>query len=241
MIVKTQAFILKNIKYGDYDIIAKIYTKSNGIQSFMFKGVRKSSKKKNKKNLIPLQPLEIDFKLNEKQQLRFCKDFKVQQPLISLLSEVEKQSIAIFIADLLNESIKEEQADEALFDFIWYSLHYLDSMNDGFANFHLAFTVKLMSFLGFFPLENTAVSNRYYDFQSNNWTITEPVHPNYFTPKHLFWMDELNRTAYNQTQMIITNRKERQAFLQQILLFYQYHLEGMRSLKSVEVLATVFD
>ena len=183
MIIKTKAIILKNIKFGDYDIISKTYTKTNGIQSFIFKGARKPSKKKNKKTLTPLQPLELDFKLNEKQQLRYCKDFKVHQPLLSLLTDLSKQTISIYIADLLNECIKEEQADEELFDFIWHSLHYLNSLEDSVANFHLAFTVKLMSFLGIYPLEDRLAVNKHYDYSVNEWLIEEPPHPNYFSPR----------------------------------------------------------
>ena len=241
MIVKTPALILKNIKYGDYDIISKIYTQSNGIQSFIFKGVRKPSKKKNKKNLSLLQPLELDFKLNEKQQLRYCKDFKMQKPLLSLLTDMSKQAVSLYIADLLNECIKEEQADEELFDFIWHSVLYLDEMEQGTANFHLAFTVKLMPFLGIYPVENALVSNKYYDYQHNEWIIREPVHPNFFTPQQLYIMEQLNTLSYNENRQVLTSRTERNTFLQQLLRYYRFQMEGMRNLKSIEVLEEVFD
>lgn len=242
MIVKTKALILKNIKYGDYDVISKIYTKNNGLQSFIFKGVRKSSnKKKSKINLSPLQPLVIDYKLNEKQQLRYCKDFKLQQPLLSLLTELRKQSISIYIADLLNECIKEEQADEELFDFIWHSVYYLNDLNTEIPNFHLAFTAKLMPFLGIYPIENRIINNKFYDFIINDWAINEPIHPNYFTPKQLYILEQLKELPYNENGRVLTNRFERKDFLNILLQYFRFHLDGMRQLKSVEVLETVFE
>ena len=53
-------------------------------------------------------------------------------------------------------------------------------------------------------------------------------------------MERLNTLNYNENADVLTNRIDRNNFLLNLLQFYRFQLEGMRTLKSVEVLETVF-
>jgi len=46
MLVSTEAISLNYIKYSETSIIVKCFTKSNGLKSYLLKGIRTSKKKK---------------------------------------------------------------------------------------------------------------------------------------------------------------------------------------------------
>lgn len=46
MLTRTPAIVLSTVKYGEADLIARLYTRELGTQSYMLKGVRKSRKGK---------------------------------------------------------------------------------------------------------------------------------------------------------------------------------------------------
>ena len=60
MIVTTKAIVLSALKYGDTSLIVKLFTESDGLKSYMLKGVLASKKGKLKKGYFqPLTQLEV--------------------------------------------------------------------------------------------------------------------------------------------------------------------------------------
>ena len=47
MLVSTEAISLNYVKYSETSIIVKCFTKSDGLKSYLLKGIRTSKKKKN--------------------------------------------------------------------------------------------------------------------------------------------------------------------------------------------------
>ena len=70
---KTKGVILRAVKYGETSIIATVYTELFGVQSYMVKGVRQSSKKsQGKANYFqPAAILEMEVFYNELKQMQF--------------------------------------------------------------------------------------------------------------------------------------------------------------------------
>ncbi|MFT5925842.1 MAG: DNA repair protein RecO (recombination protein O), partial [Rubritalea sp.] len=61
MFVRTSAIVLSAIKYSESDLIARLYTRELGVQSFILKGIRKSRKGKLRTAFFqPLTQLEIE-------------------------------------------------------------------------------------------------------------------------------------------------------------------------------------
>ncbi|MBT3793816.1 MAG: DNA repair protein RecO, partial [Flavobacteriaceae bacterium] len=46
MLVSTEAIVLSYLKYSETSIIVKCFTKSDGLKSYLIKGVRSAKKKK---------------------------------------------------------------------------------------------------------------------------------------------------------------------------------------------------
>ena len=57
MLISTEAIALSSIKYSESSVIVKCFTLSEGIKSYLIKGIR--SRKKNSLNMGLFQPLTI--------------------------------------------------------------------------------------------------------------------------------------------------------------------------------------
>src|SRR3990172_7140574 len=122
MIYKTRGIVLHHIKYSETSVIAKIYTELFGLQSYLINGVR-SQKAKVKANLLqPLSLVDMIVYHKEKKGLQRIRDVSGNPPLSSIPYDFPKSSVALFIAEILYKSIREEEANTNMFEFIFHSI-----------------------------------------------------------------------------------------------------------------------
>ena len=146
MIVKTKAIILTSIKYGEADLIVKSFTQE-GIKTYLLKRVLKSkSKKVNIAYFQPLTQLQLLANHNNKGNLNSIREARISYLYQTLSTNILKQSVAFFLAEVLSYSLQEEEKNLTLFQYIETALIWLDS-NDNTANFHLLFLLNLTKHL----------------------------------------------------------------------------------------------
>ena len=139
MLVETKALVLHSIKYKDSSLIAHCYTETLGIQSFMLKGILSAKKGKIRKaNFQPLTLLKLQFKRKNIGGLNFIKELRVEQPYQSIYTSIEKNTIVLFLSEVLYKSLREEESNPLLFEYLENAVLWLDS-HDTVANFHLLF------------------------------------------------------------------------------------------------------
>jgi DNA repair protein RecO (recombination protein O) len=229
MLHKTRGIVINYIRYRETSIIVKIYTQKFGIQSFIENGVR-SSKGKNKIALFqPLSLLDLVIYHDEKKDLHRISEIKANFPFRTLPYNIYKSSIAIFLDEILNKTLKEQSENEVLFDFLYHSLIFLDKTEEHFENFHLIFLLKYTFFLGFSPQNAKEIATQLKD--SN---INIPFDIDYQKP-----MNQLILSDYHSN--ILINRGARNHLLEIIILFYQLHIEAFGNIKSLQILREVLN
>ena len=143
MQVTTKAIVLSSLKYGDTSLIVKVFTKTDGLKSYLLKGVLASKKGKLKTAYFqPLTQLELTANHKNKGTLETIREAKISIPYKTLHTDIIKNSLVLFLAEMLSNSIQEEQQDASLYNYLEYSLQWLDS-NDKIANFHILFLLNL--------------------------------------------------------------------------------------------------
>src|SRR5690606_22854312 len=143
MIVTTKAIVLSVIKYSDTSLIVKCFTETNGIKSYLLKGVLTSKKGKLKTAYFqPLMQLEIVANHRDKGTLESIREVKVSYHCRTLHNNIYKNAMTIFIAEILSHSLQEEETNTPLFAYIESSLQWLDNHNE-IANFHISFMLGL--------------------------------------------------------------------------------------------------
>ena len=137
MEITTKAVVLNAIKYQDSSLIARCYTESDGVKSYMLRGILKARKGKLKAAYFqPLTQLRITAKHSNKNTLNYIKEVEVIHHYNSIYKDIIKQSIALFLSEVINYSIREEESNEILYEYLETSLLWLDT-HDKISNFHL--------------------------------------------------------------------------------------------------------
>ena len=101
---KTKGIVLRTVKYGETSVITTIYTEAVGIQSYIIKGVRQSSKRSSGKAIYfqPAAILDLVVYHNELKSLNFIKEFAWSFLYENVLFDVIKNTVAMYLVESCN-------------------------------------------------------------------------------------------------------------------------------------------
>ena len=240
MIEKTRGIVLHQIKYTDSGIVAWLYTRNFGRQSFMIKGIR--NKKSGKQNVYfqPLSIVDMVVYIKESRGMQTIKEFSVSYTPSDIYFNIRKSSVAIFLGEVLASVLREETPNEELFNFIERSIVYFDKSKEGYSNFHIAFLAGLSSYLGFEPGPRTSGGERYFDMVNGSFVPLPPDHGKYANEEISGILAAFFATTYENVNRIVLNGSLRNEVLDVIVRYYSLHLPGLKKVKSLDVLKEVF-
>jgi DNA repair protein RecO (recombination protein O) len=218
---KTRGIVFRFTKYGETSIIVNIFTESFGLQSYIVNGVRSSSAKNNKIALYqPLTLIDLVVYHRENANINRIKEIKCSYPFQSIAIDVRKSTIAMFMTEVMNKSIKEQSQTGNLFEFLYSSIVALDLAADGVENFHLVFLLKLSRYLGFGAHNaNEVVGGRF---------ASEEIEKD---------LDQLMRSDFENLPRF--SRSQRVALLELLITFFADHIDTFGDVKSIAVLREV--
>ncbi|MGY0391397.1 DNA repair protein RecO [Bizionia sp. KMM 8389] len=233
----TKAIVLSKIKYRDNDLIVGCYTENRGVTSYLIRGAYKSKRPGTVAYYQLLSQLEIVENYKPKQSLHYIKEVKSSFVYSSLHTNVIKSSIVLFLSEVLANVLKEEEENTLLFTYLETALQWLDSESN-YANFHLLFLLKLTKHLGFYP-DTTQTETGVFNLESG-----------YFEPdaKHIYAISSTNNTILKQflgmnfdaLNTVKLNATQRQAFLNMLMQYYEFHLGYFKKPKSLQILNQIF-
>ena len=159
------------------------------------------------------------------------------QPYQSIYTSIEKNTIALFLSEVLYKSLREEEANPLLFEYLENAFLWLDS-HDNIANFHLLFLLKLTQFLGFYPNTQEEQGN-YFNLEDGCFSLHKPLehHLEGSTAMLLKQLLGMNFAADNMPKLNQTLRRE---LLEALVQYFELHLHGFSKPKSLEILHQIF-
>jgi len=217
---KTRGIVFRFTKYGDTSIIVTIFTELFGLQTYIVNGVRSKSAKGKIALYQPLTLLDLVVYFKENANIKRIKEVRCLHQYQSLQTDIKKSSIGMFINEVLNKTVKEEQHAQELFDFLMNSLLFLDNQKTNFENFHLIFLTKLSRFLGFGAHDS------------------DEVLIGRLTGKEEEAILKRFMTAEYTDTFVVTN-VQRRTLLEVLLRFYAAHIDSLGEIRSVQVLKEV--
>ena len=237
MIETTKAIVINAIKYGDTSLIATCYTENSGLKSYLLKGILKAKKSKLKTAYFqPLMQLNLTANHNNKGTLNSISEIEVVNFYHSIYSDIKKQSIALFLSEVLYYAIKEEEQNSSLFKYLEASLLWLDT-HDAVSNFHLLFLLNLTKYLGFYP-EINALDKEYFDLLEGRFTNESRFNTvNGGKLTHFKKLLGINFDVLHEINFSASNRQE---VLTILIQYLELHVSGFRKPKSLNVLKSVF-
>lgn len=191
--------------------------------------------------LQPLSVVEIECRVvqgNDLQRLRQVSPLVVYK---DLYFNPMKCSVGIFIADFLNRMLRETAPDEQLWRYITESLRLLDLTHRSIANFHIVFLYGVSLFLGIRPDVAGYRVGAVFDMLAGCYTTVLPSHSHYLRneeAKVLLLLERMTIANYHHFRF---SREERNRILEAMIEYYDLHIPGVASMKSLPVLQSLFE
>ena len=239
MLIQTKAIVLHTLKYNDTSLIAHCYTEALGKQSFLLKGILSARKGGIRKAyFLPMTQLEIQFQHKNKGGLNFLKEVKILHPYQQLYTDIKKNALVLFLSEIIYKSLKEEETNPLLYEFLENAFLWLDS-NEDIANFHLLFLLKLSQFLGFYPHLDQE-NGPYFNLESGCFTSSTPLEK-HIKGNSAQLLKELLGMNFDGIKRPKINQHTRRELLEAMVNYFELHLLGFSKPKSLSILHDVFD
>ncbi len=240
MLHKTRGIFLQKIKYGETGLIIKIYTHQFGLLSFMVRGAGGKKVKQKYQALQHLALLDIEMRYKEKSNLQTIKEWNYHMPYHTIPFDVKKSTIAQFLNEIIQKSIKEEESNEALFHFIWNTLLFLDNTKESAKNFHLMFLMQFSKYLGFYPQGTYSKETPFFDYIEGKFVSVSPLHSHFIDHKAAFNLSLLKEHNFDAVKVLQLPRIERSTLLHDLMSYYKLHVPGFSKITSLPILQMIF-
>ena len=235
MKITDKAVVLSRLPYSESSLIVNLFTEETGLQTFLFQGAKK------KKGLIlfPLELVEITYYKRNDSSLSKLTEMQSLEPLHHLLDNPLKSSIAFFISELVLICLQTNHQDKKLFRFLSEEIHWLN-LSEELSNYLVWFLAQVSKLEGFQP-EIQSNDPKYFELQEGKFTNEQPFLPAYLEEPWLHWLTDSLRLDKMDFLSLSIPKEERVKLIDAWLEYYQFHVSGMRKMKSLEVIRTVFN
>jgi DNA repair protein RecO (recombination protein O) len=240
MLHKTRGIVFQITDFGESSVVARIYTELFGLQGYLINSVRKKNAKVKKNVLHPLSLVELVVYHKERRGLHRVADVKGNPALQNIPFDLVKNSIALFLDEVLCKCIREEEPNQQLFDFLFHSIQLLDVQSPANPEFHLSFLVQLTRYLGFYPGGSYTDNQKYFDLVEGLFVKEVPGHMNYLEPEDSSRLQSIFIHSVNFSSPFQMSSAQKRLMLEKLLDYYRLHLEGFSEVKSLKVLAEVW-
>lgn len=240
MLQKEQGILLSTIRHNDKTSVVHIFTKSHGHVSFIFH-LAKTGKSVARNTLLqPLTQIEFDTQYIPTNSLQQFREPKNISPYTDIPFNPVKRAVALFISEFLSYSLKEESKNERLFNYIENSINWLDGSSN-FSNFHLIFMIGVTQFLGICPNSDNYLPGSFLDLQNGDFSKEEPSHNDYLSAELSYKFALLLSSEYDNMDNVPLTRQGRIQMLNCMNEYFKLHIPSFPTLKSIEILESIFE
>lgn len=239
MLHKTRGIVFKTTSYSESSVVVQVFTEKFGLQSYLINGVKKPRAKIKMNILQPLHLLDMVVYYKASGNIQRVAEVRQQPVFLSIPYDIVKSSLVMFLNEVLYKSIKQQTADEILFEFLFHAIEILDRMEAGAVNFHLYFLLRLSRFLGFYPDMTKAATGSYFDLTNGVFTKHIPPHSGLIEEPYTQIWAKLLQSNFDNLHLLQISAVERRVILAKILEYYRLHIEGLGPIKSHLVLEEV--
>jgi len=235
----SKGILLKKIQYADSRYILKVLTPHEGVCAYSIR--ISSSRKSAVRNLVgqPMACIEMTYYNKATSEIRAIKTIHIDEPFVLIPHDVIRQSIALFMNEMVLQTIKLPVHDRMMYDFLKSSLQLLDTEKlPGLANFPLWFALRLALKLGIGPKKPEHVNENVFDLISGSYMPLSDMPGITLTPQLSQKLRLLMDTDVPPD--ISMARTERMALMHFMIDYFAFHADFDAHIKSADVLSLVF-
>ncbi len=233
---KTRAIILHTTEYSSSSVVVKAYTEQFGAQSYIAGGVRKIRSKHSMNFFQPLSLVEVVAVNKNNSGMSRITDIAWAPHFNNIPNDMVRTSIALFLAEVLYRSIKEEEKNPTLFEFLHNSIQMLDAEFADCSKFHLACLIQLTKHLGFYPHGKYVSGSTCFDLREGVFTASSPLHQEFITPEIAGYLNAFVKEGYANYKEIQINNSRKRQLLNALVMYYELHQTHGVAIRSHKVL-----
>lgn len=236
--LKTEGIVFRITRFKESSLIMDVYTESHGLQTFFMNSVYTKSNQRLASLFQLMNLVELIAYFNENKEMHRIKEVN---PLIiynKIPFDIKRSAIGTFILEICRNSIKGQQSNSELFQFIKNIFIKLDISEQLDPYLHFHFLLDFSKILGFHPLNNYSHINNSFDTMNGVFVPYSSSALNIINPKD----SELLSKFFNNTppSEFLTNLKDKRNLLQYLILLFKYHIDQFKEIKSIDVFKGIF-
>jgi len=242
MLHNTKGIVLRVTKYGDTSVIASIYTELFGLQQYIIKGVRTTSKKGASKGVFyqPAAILQMEAYHYPMKSMQMLKEVNWSYIYQNVYSDIIRNAVATYIVEVLQQTLQPEPHPE-LFYLIEDTFKQLDSGGAVLAsNLPIYFLIHLSETLGFGLQGKYNEETPLLDVKEGQFVKEKPLHPYFLEGLEAQTASQfMTLQFYNDLENIHLNGAQRKKILDLFQLSLSWHYKGFKEIKSLSILQAV--
>lgn len=212
MTASSELIVLHLTKTGDNSVVIHTLSREYGRRSFFVRGVGKNQMMT---MFLPMNILECEITENRRTTLASASRPVMMHPLLGIRNSLYKNSITMFMSEVLYRTVREGADEPGLYDWCRGSILLLDAMDSDFSNFHIRFLLELAVALGFRP-------------------SSEDMAP--FAGELLPLVDRFLSAPFEDSMLIPLTGGIRTRLAETIIKYIEYHSESALNINSLKVL-----
>ena len=150
MIVKSEAIVLRTMKYRETSRIATLYTKEIGKISVIAKGAR-DGRSRLGGALQPMNQVGVLFYMKESRDLQLLTQCDIARSFPGLTTDLDRMAAAMAAVELTDAVTPPEEANHRLFDLLSSTLDAVNGATKQPGNALYYFELHLLGIIGFRP------------------------------------------------------------------------------------------
>lgn len=237
-IYTTAGIVFRTMKYKETSLIVDVFTKEKGLRSYIISGARSAKAKSVASTLQLMNVVELTSYDGDPDKLMRLKEVSLSHPYTSIPFDVVRAALATFMLEATRNSIRDREPDPDLFDFVVSHFIELDQ-GASMRLFHLKYLIDLSQILGFYPMPNRSDRECYFDLKEGRFSSRVSSHTHNLDVHLSLCLHKVIECPWENLQALEIGKKDRDELLDQILKYYQYHLDDFKPLKSLSVLKVV--
>lgn len=240
MIKKTQAIILNKIKYKDNSYIVNFFSKDYGRFAALIRISNTARSDIKTSSFFSLNIVDIEIKLKntrEVQNITYCNN---AENLTNIILDINKLTIAQFIAEIILKTIKEEESNLNIFNYLKKIAIKLNSSLETTNNIHLLFLKDFASLSGFAFNNNYSENTQYFNIKEGMFVSKFDNTNDALDKKTSQVLNKLLNAKENYELNELT-KSDKINILNKLLFYYEQHIPSFGKTKSLKILQEVFN
>jgi DNA repair protein RecO (recombination protein O) len=236
MIRKTEAIVLRTQVYQESSLLATCYTREHGVMSFLVQGYRSARGKRRHSYFQPMSVIDVVYYFKENRELHRVTESNCIVFFQQLQTDPRKIALGLLVIELFQRTVREEEPNGGLFDFLRDTLIELDHRQERLIHVAIWFVLHLTAWLGFFPTDETEEESGAIWLDAANGRFIRTFQAQASDALlHRFLHSDLHGTAD-----IHFGNTEKREMIASLFHFYRLHVEGFREPESIKVFSEVF-